>query len=427
MLELFPYQADGAKFLSEKGRALLADEPGLGKTAQAIRACDDLGANYVVVVCPASVVENWRREFARFSFYHWTGNLIVLSYDRVVRDGTDPDHKIDVLILDEAHYLKNRKAKRTQAIFGPNCDGKGGLVEHAKHVFALTGTPAPNNPAELWPLLRALAPETIMATSGKPQSYWAFQTKYCVTRHNGFGIQIVRGKNLDTLKARIAPFTLRRKKEDVLRDLPGLRIDELSLQAADAIKAVRSIENDPAMQRIVEALEAAGAAGLVKIAPHVAELRRAVGLAKVGPVIEWVKDWFESGGGKLVLFAHHRDVVRELYDSLREFGPCAITGATPTHDRYRLVEAFQAEPHRRIFIGQIQAAGIGINLTAASDAVFVESSWVPAENEQAMMRIHRIGQHNACLVRFATLVGSLDERIQRVCMRKAEDIRRLFG
>jgi SWI/SNF-related matrix-associated actin-dependent regulator 1 of chromatin subfamily A len=120
-------------------------------------------------------------------------------------------------------------------------------------------------------------------------------------------------------------------------------------------------------------------------------------------------------------------VIEKLWVGLQDFGCTALHGGTSSAARQETIDDFQNNADCRVFIGQIQAAGVGITLTASSNSVFVESSWVPAENEQAAMRIHRIGQKNACLVRFATLAGSLDEQIQRACQRKLADTRRIFG
>lgn len=416
-MELFPYQVEGARFLASKGRALLADDMGLGKSAQAIDAARNVLAGYVLVVCPASVVQNWHREIERF----WPGftDFSVVSYDYVARGGVVYRFHMSsdsTLILDEAHYLKNPKAKRTKAIFGEKCDGKGGLVEKAKHVFCLTGTPTPNNPSELWPMLRAV--------NGEPLSYWRFVQKFCRTRDNGFGIQIVGGKNLPELKERIAPFVLRRKKEEVLKDLPPIRFDELPLDVSLAGLPLLHIE----VALIEQTLATKGVEGLREIAPHVAKLRRVTGLAKVPAAAEWITEWFEGGGGKLVVFAHHRDVIDALCKAAKpEWRACSITGSDDSATRQFVIDDFQRPGGSKLIIGQIQAAGIGVNLTAASDMLFVESSWVPADNEQAVGRINRIGQRNACLVRFATLAGSIDEQIQRAVMRKTADIAKLFS
>jgi SWI/SNF-related matrix-associated actin-dependent regulator 1 of chromatin subfamily A len=431
-MELYPYQQAGAAWLGARKCALLADEMGLGKSAQAIAAAAQTNACTITVVCPASVKENWRREFQRF----WPADHAVWDFDELDLDVISYDKAADylkqwdrggptrdLLIVDEAHMAKTHTAKRTKAIFGPKCDGVDGLVERADRVILLTGTPMPNHPAELWPALRALAPETITSTNGAPYSYWQFVSKYCKTKDNGFSIQIVGAKNHDKLKAALEPFMLRRLKSEVLQDLPEITFDELYVEgkvtgAGEEIEKVRA------------ALEADGVEGLRKVAPHVATLRRLTGLAKVAPVVEWVREWLESTDRKIVLFAQHREVIHGLcfaFDDLgEEFDYEFIDGSIDATERQRKIDRFQ-NGNARIFIGQIQAAGTGITLTAASDLLFVESSWVPAENSQAAMRIHRIGQKNACLVRFATLAGSIDEQIQRAVARKTADITRIVG
>jgi SNF2 family DNA or RNA helicase len=226
----FPYQIEGAKFLATAKRALLADDLGLGKSAQAILACDEVGAQHVLVICPASVRENWKREFAKFSAAGI--KPVVQSYNNANAINTDPPpgDMWDALILDESHYLKSKDAKRTKAIFGPKCDGVGGLVERAKHVFLLTGTPAPNHAAELWPMLRAVMPESIPSATGRPMPYWSFVSRYCRTRDNGFGIKPVGTKNHEKLREAMSPFVLRRKKKEVLKDLPPIRFDTLAVE-----------------------------------------------------------------------------------------------------------------------------------------------------------------------------------------------------
>lgn len=422
MVELYPYQQVGAKWLSERPRALLADEMGLGKTAQAIRSLDN--GVVVGVVCPASVEETWRREFAKFADI--AHSVSVASYDKVARglwaDRSDGLIHFDVLILDECHYLKTPTAKRTRAIFGEKCDGVGGLVERAERVVLLSGTPMPNHPAELWPALRALAPETIMSSSGKPYTYWQFVKRYCATKFNPFSDNptIVGAKNHDALAEALKPFMLRRLKSEVLTDLPPIRYEPLYLEGRIPIEVQGSKEAD----MIRATLESDGIEGLRALTPYVATLRRLTGLAKVQPVVDWVKTWLECCDDKLVIFAQHVEVIEAIHQGLLPMsgGLMPLTGSTPSGVRQKIIDSFQRDPSARVFIGQLQAAGTGITLTAASDVLIVESSWVPAENSQAAMRVHRIGQSNPCLIRFATLAGSIDEQIQRVVARKTADI-----
>lgn len=427
-MKLFPYQETGVDWLADPERAhkLLADDMGLGKSAQAIRAAAKSGAAKIAVICPSSLQPNWLREIERFTGaggfgFSFADNTVIemqipgvpvwtiVSYDMAARGKLD-GKIFDLLICDEAHYLKSKDAKRTLAIYGKN-----GLARRARRVWLLTGTPTPNHPAEMWTHLAALAPDVIPGKKeGKALPYWGFVTKYCKTIDTGFGIKIVGGKNLAELRERLAPFILRRKKEDVLKDLPPISFDTLPVAAtAPAIDGAD-------YARIVKALER-GIDGLAEIAPHVAQLRRLTGLAKVAGVIAYVKDFLEGSDRKIVLFAHHKDVIAQLSDI-----PGSVSVHGGTTNRQAAIDAFQ-HGEARVFIGQITAAGTGLTLTAASDLLFVESSWVPAENEQAAMRIHRIGQKKACSVRFATIAGSIDEQIAEACARKLETIREIFA
>ena len=228
MNDLYPYQRAGVAWLAQQKTALLADEMGLGKTAQAIMAAAEIGAHRIGVVCPASLRLNWRREFDRW-WPDWLERplLYVESYDKVARHcWREPN--FDLLIVDEAHYAKTPTAARTKALYGKSADGSG-LVSKAKRTWLLTGTPAPNNPAELWTHLRALRPEIVTGANGKPAAYWSFAKRYCHTFDNGFGLQIGKGRRLDELKKIIAPFILRRTKAEVLQDLPEVRFDVLPL------------------------------------------------------------------------------------------------------------------------------------------------------------------------------------------------------
>lgn len=428
---LRPYQETGANFLATRKRALLADDMGLGKSAQAINACGRVALDMdthdisVGVVCPASLRENWVREFDRFWGHAAPCGLLVESYDKV-RSGCWKDEHFDVVILDEAHYLKSRDSKRTRTILGQGCMGNlGALIENVPYVFALTGTPTPNNSAELWPLLRALAPDLILGKNGKPMNYWQFAMKYCTVVDNGFGMQIAGNRNTEKLKEMIAPFVLRRKKADVLKDLPSVTFDTLPLTNEIAAKALRGVEQSEEADRVRSCLD--GGQDLAGLASgSVATLRRLTGIAKSAAVVSWIEEWLDGGGDKLVVFAYHREVIAGIAERFAPGVVVSLAGDTPNAARQAVVDAFQNNPGVKIFLGQIQAAGTGITLTAASEVLFAESSWVPSENSQAAARIHRIGQKNACLVRFATLAGSLDERIQMVAARKAREVAELF-
>ena len=167
-------------------------------------------------------------------------------------------------------------------------------------------------------------------------------------------------------------------------------------------------------------------ADLAEAAVHVAKLRRLTGLAKVASVVELLQDELAGGLNKIVVFAHHREVIQKLADGLSSFGVVVLQGSTPPTQRQAAIDGFQNDNSIRVFVGQLTAAGTAITLTAASNVLFAESSWTPSDNAQAAMRVHRIGQRSGVLVRFATLSGSLDEAITETVRRKTAVLAQIF-
>lgn len=423
-----PYQREGSAFLASRKAALLADDPGLGKSKQAIDAVDLVPyALRALVICPASVTENWRREIAKFRKGDW--QAAVFSFDisvekyrgRILRD------EFDVVVIDEAHFLKSLSAKRTRAVYGFNKDGdfsaEHGIISRGQKTFLLSGTPMPNHSGELYTHLRALHPEAVLSPrTGTPWTYYQFEAAYCQMKSNGFGQQIVGTRNEAKLNKKLESFMKRRRKEDVLKQLPPLRFTELYLEGD-----VSGVEFEEA-EEVRRVLAEEGVEGLRRLSfdGGVAKLRRLTGMAKALPAAQWVNDWLDSTptDRKIVVFAHHYDVLETLYDKLHTRA-VRVHGGIKQKERQAAVDRLQNDPSVRVFLGQITAAGTGITLTAASDLLFVESSWVPAENAQAAQRIHRIGQTEPCLVRYAMLAGSIDEDISRACMRKMASIEKV--
>ena len=162
----------------------------------------------------------------------------------------------------------------------------------------------------------------------------------------------------------------------------------------------------------------------VESSDHIAVLRHELALSKVHSCVEHIKELLEETK-KLVVFAYHKDVIVKLSAALADYGCVTITGDTPSAYRQKNVQDFQKDPSCRVFIGQIQAAGDTITLTAASTVVFVESSWVPGEIDQATDRLHRIGQKNSVLVQFLVIDGSLEERMLRTIIDKKLTIQKI--
>jgi SWI/SNF-related matrix-associated actin-dependent regulator 1 of chromatin subfamily A len=417
-VNLFPYQNAGAEFLSTRDRAMLADGMGLGKTVQAIRACDDVAARRVVVICPAIVRTNWQREFERWSNFP-NRELFIESYDRIAKK-TDAYEcvelmKPDVLILDEAHYCKSRTAKRTKALYGQWCKGDG-LVAKARRVWLLTGTPAPNDVSELYTHLKALWPDLLPP----PGTFDAFIRAYTHFDATPFGIKILGNKNIKELRAKLAPVMLRRKAEEVLKDLPAITWSDVAIEA----EAIKIDERQPEVAELVEALKND------KPLPEstaMASIRRLTGMAKAAAVGRMLADELEADAyPKVIVFAHHKDVIKELAAQLGQYMPLVVTGETSPKLRQEAIDAFQTVPAHRVFIGNIQACSTGITLTAANQVVFAEASWTPSDNAQAAKRAHRIGQTRPVFVRMIGLAGSIDEAVTRVLARKSRQISELL-
>jgi SWI/SNF-related matrix-associated actin-dependent regulator 1 of chromatin subfamily A len=440
MSKLMPYQNQGAEFLAARKTAFLADEPGLGKCAQTIRACDMLGAETILIICPASVCKTWEREFEKFSQYvryihilrtgmkPYGGAVNIVSYDlaaTVLKEALML-LKYEVLVLDEGHYLKNPQTKRTQAVYG--WKGQKGFVHISNNIYVLSGTPAPNNPLELYPHCKALFADAFQKKNGGYMNKTDFLLRYCKTEKNGFGLKIVGGKNLSELKERLTPYLLRRKKTEVQKDLPPVIETELYLEPKASDRRTTS-ELELQMQLVEQALKSKNPIKAIEeLAPHVATLRRYLGMLKVAPLIEWVKDQLDGGLEKIVIYAYHKDVIEGLRFFLSKvFHVVSIDGSTISNKRDEQAQKFQNDPNCRVFIGQIQAAGTGLNeLVVAHTMVLAEFSWVPAENEQVIGRLYRIGQTKNPLIYYAMIADSLDEHIARVARGKAKMLSELF-
>ena len=333
----------------------------------------------------------------------------------------------DVLVLDECQFLKSRTAKRTRAVYGPQSGGDG-LVQYAKRVWLLSGTPVPNNASELWPHFAALWPELIPVRVGgdRAQTWFEFISRYCFYRqHPQYGLQVTGNRNPEELRDLMQQFMLRRRPEEVLTDLPPISFGTTILDPKKT-KELKDYLKSPEYEALEEVIEAAiTGEGNLNI-PHLATLRRLTGVAKAGAAAELIASELEDKSyKKIVIFALHREVLDELQRQLRHFGALRVDGGTPSNARQRQLDQFQLDPNVRVFIGQIRACGTAITLTASHHVAFVEASWTPADNLQAAKRCHRIGQSRPVIVRMFSLAGSIDEVVTRSLARKTQMISQL--
>lgn len=439
---LHPYQEEGATTLAASRAFLLADEMGTGKTIQAIVAADRARAGRVLVLCPAVARINWKREFDKFSAVSrdWTvvysantavppGHSAICSYDLAPKNKSLAANPWDLLVLDEAHFLKNPAAKRTKAILG-----KEGLVRLASRIWALTGTPIPNHAGELWCLLFTFGMTRL--------TYENFLSRFCNGYKMNFHFRVTGTKQsmIPELQKLIAPVMLRRRKEDVLKELPPITFEDIAVEAGPVDLEVESafvkyvfprdqrelLEAKLAEERslVAGALRSSDVAhALAGLAQSVSTLRRYVGLQKRNAIADLVTQELDAKlYDKIILFAIHRDVIEGLRQALKRFDCVTLYGGTNPKDRQRNIDRFQTNKKCRVFIGNIKACGTAINLTASDQVLFAEEEWVPAENAQAAMRAHRIGQTRPVTVRVARLPNSLDEKVGQILSRKTREI-----
>ena len=436
-LQYLPFQKAGIAYTLARPAVLIGDEMGLGKTVEAIGVINvSPRPERVLVICPASLKVNWKRELERWSVHKLSigiaaakepfpkTNVVIVNYDILDRFQTEWEATtFDYLIVDECHYVKNPGAKRTKAV----------LSIKAKKQIYMTGTPIVNRPKELWTVIHKLDPKTWT-------SFWRFAQRYCGAYHNGWGWDFSGASNLEELQSKLrATILVRRLKKDVLTELPDKMRQVIELPSngfqkfvdlewkawrvhKDKIEELQKRIEEAAMLEDVEAYREVVKSLRSEVAiafNSMAKVRHDTAVAKIPMVIEHLKDAVDQG--KVVCFAHHHDVVDALAEAFKD--ECVVVdGRVKPAERMDLVDKFQKDPDCKLFIGSITAAGVGITLTAASHVVFAELDWVPGNVSQAEDRLHRIGQKNSVLVQHLVLEESLDAHMAKVIVKKQEVI-----
>jgi len=430
----YPFQTQAACYALARNRSYLGMDPGTGKTPTAIMIANALlQANVidrVLYVCPPFLMTNVSAELERWSTFDlnlarysndktkpipYAQNVVLfpdslLSMDKRTKD---IDTRIrnflnnwlmlarGLIIIDEAHRFKNERTQRSLALY------KGVLPHFARAVF-MSGTPMPNSPIELYPVLSSAAPETIDF-----KTRFEYGLKYCGAHKTQFGWKFDGATNQGELTKNVREkFLLRIKKRDVLTELPPKTEAVVFLDANYPAK-LAELE--------VEVLRKYSPRDLMHSQlgdEHVATYRRELGFIKTPKAAEFIRGVLEDSGESLLVFAHHKEVVESLKEELRHYEPLVIAGYVPTEERARRAELFQKSNKHRVLILNIQAGGIGFNLTKASRVIFVEYSWVPAENEQAIDRAHRIGQTENVFAQYLVYRHSLDAKMMLSVLHK---------
>jgi len=387
------YQTFGVKYALHQKRVLLGDEMGLGKTVQAIAvmaAAKAAGAHHFMVVCPASVLINWCREIEKFSTLSVTkihgadedallswrenGDVAVTTYESISRFELPEKFKFDMLVVDEAHYVKNPGARRTVAMMK--------LLSKTEGAMYMSGTPLVNNVDEMCFLVHCLQPST--------------------AKH------LEKVKNLSTaeqFRRELSPVYLRRTREDVLKELP-----ELTEKAQWC--ALESVEAD--IYR--ESLKSGNIMAIRQVswnAPTTASSSKAQMLLKI------CEDAAEQGR-KLIVFSFFRNTLNKVCELLG--GRCTpiISGDISPAERQEIVDSFNAADVGTVLVSQVQAGGTGLNIQAASVIVFCEPQLTPAIESQAIGRAYRMGQTRDVLVYRLLADDTIDERMLEILSGKQQ-------
>ena len=478
-LKYFPYQVAGIKWLSQYPRTMIGDEMGLGKTIQLLGLLN-LTPSIIktLIIAPVTLCINWKKEANKFlvrptevvilndsddieTVLKSNKPIIAITNSQKLIKGRGKglfesvsSIKWDLVVVDEAHKLKNPKSQQTLAILGTY--KTPGLLRKADRAIILTGTPIPNRVKELFPLINAIRPDvwksylyTFKEEDGT-EKLSGFAKTYCDAHYETVLVRGGHGKtreilkddgaiNLDKLQAKLRSTgtMIRRLKSDVLKDLPPKLRRVLSLEAdtSEAKKYLKSQQKDmdsydqtfvESQMHLAEGDVESWKRSLLKLAENMKNIkfnemaaeRIALGKAKLPGAIEHITDLLESGVRKVVVFAHHHEVHDGLIEALKEYQPVRITGKESPKQKDAAVNLFQEVEDVRLCICSTLAAGVGLTLTAASHVVFVEFDWVPANVVQAEDRCHRIGQSLPVMIEYLCFEDSLDQRMANLIVDK---------
>jgi superfamily II DNA or RNA helicase len=393
----------------------------------------------VLIICPATLKLNWKREWEKWCVKglsvgivngrnpaNWVDtDVVILNYD-IAKYHKEKilSVKWDLLACDEAHALKNPKSQRTEAVLGGGRSRKPAI--DAERVIMMTGTPILNRPVEIWPLVHRLAPSVF-------NNFIAFAKRYCGAIQTAYGWDFSGASNLDELQQLLrSTCMVRRMKSDVLKELPPkirqvipiedtaiLNKEKRAISSAKELianlqseKVLAYLSNDvEAFESAVGKLKECEAKELVAIT----EARHQTALAKIPYVVDLVRDSLENG--KVILFAHHRDVLAAYQEAFKDI--CVVIhGGVSAEDRQQAIDKFQNDPAYTLAICGITAAGVGVTLTAASHEIFAEIVYTPGVMDQAEDRAYRIGQHKSVVIWYVVIDGTIDANIAASVVKK---------
>ena len=432
-IELWDYQKATLDYLLKRKGGINGDQPGLGKTPTSIAYCNEREAQRVLVIVPASVRIQWGEQIKKFSTIpnvkvsvmlkvkdgiHPTAHYQVISYDAarnpaIIR--AISKYRWNVMICDEAHKMKNIDALTTRAVLGNN---KGeyhhgdikikAIAGYCDEHLALTGTLLLNRPSECYVLFRFFDWEAIDFISEQK-----FKDRYNrqadLTTIEGKRFKLESTSLEHELQNRLRVNVLaRHEKKDVLKFMKPPRYSIVRCEENSTVKSALDAEGmlDIPLDEIQTTKD-------FEILGHIAAVRRLMGMALAPQIADYARDFLEGSDEKLVIFGWHIDVLSIFEAELSKFGTVRVDGGKSPASRQKAVDDFINDDKVRVFLGNIQSAGTGLDglQKVCSRCYLAEPDWVPAQNEQAVSRLDRFGQLSVVNAEIFVAPGSISEKI----------------
>lgn len=422
----FEHQKEAIIKLLENDKFILADSMGLGKTSSAIIASIEANPNKTLIICPASLKQNWEREIRNYSNkpiyicegkkYDDSADYVIINYDiiknfhslKTKEESIIQKSKFDLVIIDECHYIKNPQSSRTKLI--------NDICKDIKKIWLLTGTPLTSRPIDYFNLLS-------LVDSPVARNWMAYVKRYCAGYQFTVGFNKVwnvnGASNLDELRERTAPLLLRRLKENVL-DLPEKIITPvyLTLKSKEYENVMGEyfdwVKNNPKESK-----------SLSVQFTKLMKVRQIIANEKIKNTIELIENTLEQER-KVIVFSNFTNSLDKIYEHFKKIA-VKLDGSSTMKQRQDSVDKFQNEDNIKVFVGNIKAAGVGLTLTRGDVVIFNDLSFVPADHSQAEDRAYRIGQKNSVSVLYPIFENTIEGIIYDMLDRKKKIISTVLG
>ena len=420
------HQKEAIQKLVENKKYILADDMGLGKTTSTIIAALESGAKKILIICPATLKINWKREIENYSdrtiyiaegkHFSTEHDFVIINYD-ILKNFHDSKKKddsqilasnFDLVVIDEAHYIKNAQAQRTKLI--------NDIVKKVDRLWLLTGTPMTSRPIDYYNLLS-------LVDSPVAKNWMAYVIRYCSGYQFKVGPRkvwnVMGSSNLDELRERTSNTITRRLKEDVL-DLPDKIITPVYLR-------LKSKDYEELMGEYYNWYEKNPdeSKSLTVQFTKLTKVRQVVANEKISQTIELAENILEQGK-KVIIFCNFTDSLNQI---VQHFGKSAVKvdGSMTKQDRQFSVDQFQENEKIKVFVGNIKAAGVGLTLTAAEAVIMNDLSFLPSDHAQAEDRAYRFGQKNNVLVYYPIFENTIEGVIYDILNNKKQVIATVMG